>query len=1225
VGKPNRIVWCMAAVWVAVVACSKQDDKKPLELATGGALTPEIGWRESPEPIERAPISLTASDGSGLRLVALRARTVIEDPLAFTELHLTFHNPEPRRREGRFEITLPQNAAISRFAMKVGSELQEGEVVERQRAQQVYEDFLHRKQDPALLEKDAGNEFAARVFPIEPNANKEIILSYSEELPRSDVPYVMLLKGLPQLADLDIEVQVGSSTATGHESTERARSSIGRLKLYEQDFAPRADLEVRLPWQKSVALRNGDLVLARVAPILELPAEPITGLTVLLDSSASRALGFAAQIERLGALLAELHERAGEFDLRVVAFDQSSEDIYSGPASGFGLREQSKLLGRDALGATDLGQALAFVAAGASPHPRVLLIGDGVITAGQDDTTGLREAVAKLAAHGVRRLDVLAEGGIQDRESLSSLTRSGLASAGVVLDARSAVPQLVDRLLLGTRDRIDVHVTGASFVYPSVLEGVQPGDERLVFAQLPEATPLQIELEGAGAAAFETLEVPRPLLERALARARIEALTGELRALRPDAATERTRKQQEIVALSLQHRVVSDHTALLVLETAADYQRFGIAQNALTSILRVGDEGIELFDRRALPRPSRDDRRALEIATDEELMQELAARRDREPPTEGSTSAPGDDAPGARGFGGLGLQGTGRGGGGGASRPAPGPVAEAPMAEKKEAPRAKAMPAGAAWAAAEAEMAPARPASSAPAPASPPAPMRARASRDKAANAGPASLGGLAGDDLLMDASEADSLRRRPERPQERPQEPQPELQIVAPEQLQARATVRLRGQPFRLDSAAAAAALRPLKPRAEQCYERASTHAAGDRLVLELAVSDKGSVLDVFVSSGSVADPGVKACIVAAARVLRLPKPEGGNGSAEASVELSMQPVAAPPQGTLAGTPRPRPRPRAQIPEPAIEDAYEGVLAEVLAAIARGDKAGALARATAARAQDPGDVIGLIALGEALEAQQDFERAARAYGSLIDLFPSRADLRRMASARLERLPSAGLGLAVDSYRHAVEQRPDHPSGHRGLAYAQWKHGEHAAAFETLEHALDRGYRADRFEGVDRILREDLALIGAAWVRAEPGVEAKVRGALAARGLTLDRAPSLRFVLSWETDANDVDFHLYDGHGGHAYYMKPKLPMGGSLYADITTGYGPECFAVPGRARHYPYVLQAHYFARGPMGYGMGKLQVVEHDGEGGLEVEDHPFVIMKDKAFVELARLSAP
>ena len=37
-----------------------------------------------------APLSLTASDGSGLKLMSLEARAVISGPLAYTELHLTF-------------------------------------------------------------------------------------------------------------------------------------------------------------------------------------------------------------------------------------------------------------------------------------------------------------------------------------------------------------------------------------------------------------------------------------------------------------------------------------------------------------------------------------------------------------------------------------------------------------------------------------------------------------------------------------------------------------------------------------------------------------------------------------------------------------------------------------------------------------------------------------------------------------------------------------------------------------------------------------------------------------------------------------------------------------------------------------------------------------------------------------------------------------------------------
>ena len=60
------------------------------------------------------PIRLTASDGSGLALVSLQARAVVDDPLAFTELHLFFENPESRVREGTSTIVLPPGASLSR-------------------------------------------------------------------------------------------------------------------------------------------------------------------------------------------------------------------------------------------------------------------------------------------------------------------------------------------------------------------------------------------------------------------------------------------------------------------------------------------------------------------------------------------------------------------------------------------------------------------------------------------------------------------------------------------------------------------------------------------------------------------------------------------------------------------------------------------------------------------------------------------------------------------------------------------------------------------------------------------------------------------------------------------------------------------------------------------------------------------------------------------------------
>jgi uncharacterized protein YfaP (DUF2135 family) len=129
---------------------------------------------------------------------------------------------------------------------------------------------------------------------------------------------------------------------------------------------------------------------------------------------------------------------------------------------------------------------------------------------------------------------------------------------------------------------------------------------------------------------------------------------------------------------------------------------------------------------------------------------------------------------------------------------------------------------------------------------------------------------------------------------------------------------------------------------------------------------------------------------------------------------------------------------------------------------------------------------------------------------------------------------------------------------------------------------------------------------------------------LAALGAALSTSPSTRFVLYWETDANDVDFHIRDARGGHAFYSAMRLPSGGALYRDVTTGYGPECFTIAGTPKAGPYRLSINYYSQGPMGYGMGLLEALVHDGKGGLTFDSRPYVVMQPGAFVELGSIGA-
>src|SRR5690606_7269039 len=187
----------------------------------------------------------------------------------------------------------------------------------------------------------------------------------------------------------------------------------------------------------------------------------------------------------------------------------------------------------------------------------------------------------------------------QDQAMLTALTRAELPHDGVVLDARLPAATLAERLGQATRSGLKVTVPGAEWVWPTTLDGVQPGDERLVYVQLPPERSLEIQLEGAAVRDPTPVlaAVPEPLLARAHAQARIADLQARRSALPADDRERRTALQDEIVQLSTRHRVLSDFTALLVLETEADYARFGIDRRALADILTAGPSGVETLRR----------------------------------------------------------------------------------------------------------------------------------------------------------------------------------------------------------------------------------------------------------------------------------------------------------------------------------------------------------------------------------------------------------------------------------------------------------------------------------------------------------------------------------------------------------------------------------------------------------------------------------------------------
>ncbi|PRQ08578.1 AgmX/PglI C-terminal domain-containing protein [Enhygromyxa salina] len=1132
------------------LAATAQDRPPPPNLGSNvvthdrAELTPRVDWRAA--AIERAPMALTAGDGSGLRLVSISGSVVIADPFAFTELHLTFENPEARRREGRFEFDLPPGAALSRLAMKIGQRWMEGEVVERSAGRRTFETYVHERPrvDPALLEQAGANRVSARVFPIQPHERKQIIVSYSQPLIGGGEGYRLPLQGLPELDALDLRVIVETAgDARDSSSSQRV------LEVSERSFAPTRDLVVALDGAGDVgALRADELVAVRVRPQLADAdsVDPVDSLTVLFDTSASTAHGYDREVDRLGATL----EALGDVPVRVLAFDQTTALIHDGPAAAALGEPLATLRARRGFGASDLHAALAHPAlrsgVRAAGSHRLLIWSDGLATAGEIEAASLAAVAQALRFD---RVDAYASSTSADRDLLGTLAAAG-TRVGFVVGPDLAGAKLVETLARPGFDAVEVRIAGADWSYPRSLEGFAPGDDIVVVASFPDAAPEQVYV-GFTDPRLADHVVPTsngavPLLLRAVARARVDELQRQLeRSTNPGEAAQ---LRERLVELAVDNRLLTPHTALLVLESEAEYRRYGIDRAARTDILTVGPAGVELVRRGASSGPSAapsgDDPPVDALSVDEvaELSRDagilgVMAQTDTDADVWGSLS--GTEIGEAFGAGGLGLVGTGRGGGGSGE----GTIG--------------------------------------------------------LGNTGLIGKGGGGGSGSGYGRGSAAGFGGRGMR---------------VPAVRQAKPTVS-----GSMDRDIIRRVVRAHLNEVRHCYNAGLTRnpSLGGRIEIQFSILDTGMVGAASVASSSLADPQVGTCIANATRRWRFPHPQGG-GSVTVRFPFTLDPGTGGSMSSWRSTPSRGARRRPGDPSDAngakwAGSAQSGRYGALRQLVAQGRFELARADAWEWATTEPDNALALVALGELLELDGQRDLAARVYGSLIDLHPERADMRRAASARLEALDESARALAIDSYTKAVEQRPDQINGHRQLAWALAKDRRYEQAFEVLTDAIDTQIPAGRFNGVKALLREDRELVAAAWLAAGSTPALALEARLRAAGVRPATSASLRLVANWETDATDVDI-----------LVVPEGRGDGQRHADVRTGFGPEAWI--SRAGRCPDAVNARvrYFNRGAMGYALGTVASIGHDGAGNLTFHERPFVLMNGEGSVELGRFGA-
>jgi Ca-activated chloride channel homolog len=195
----------------------------------------------------------------------------IEEGVAVTTVKQTFKNPNGIALEGTYLFPLAEDAAIGAFSMLMGGKMVAGEVLEKQKAAQIYRDIVARSLDPALLEYVGRRLFQARVFPIPAMGSTDVEMSFSETLARSasllEYRYPFRTEGVSPapVGDAVVVVDVVSRTPM------RAVYSPS----HKVDVVKKGDHEAKVSFEQKAYQADRDFVLA-----IGLGSDPI-GATLL--------------------------------------------------------------------------------------------------------------------------------------------------------------------------------------------------------------------------------------------------------------------------------------------------------------------------------------------------------------------------------------------------------------------------------------------------------------------------------------------------------------------------------------------------------------------------------------------------------------------------------------------------------------------------------------------------------------------------------------------------------------------------------------------------------------------------------------------------------------------------------------------------------------------------------------------------------------------------------
>ncbi len=574
-------------------------------------------------PMKTNAAGLLIADGGFGGVLEIKEQDVkvtINNGIAVTEIDQVFQNTEKRQVEALYTFPVPKGASVANFSMWINGKEMIGEVVEKERAREIYNSYKRVKRDPGLLEQTDYKTFEMRIFPIAAEAEQHVRVTYYQQLDydHNQGTYVYPLATVTRnnidqrttgkfalTMDIRSAVPITSMSSPSHgdmvvtakhtdeywqASLETDGGSLARDVVINYDTSrPNTGLDLVASKQKG---EDGYFLLTLTAGE-ELAKADGSGAdyVFILDVSGSMAHDGKLRLSS-GSIKAFIDQLGKDDRFELVTFNVKPATLFSQLATAdenAKSKAEAYLDSQQARGGTSLHPAITTAYKYGDPDRElnVVILSDGMTE--QRERRELSELIMQRPSNA--RVFCIGIGNEVNRPLLEQIAEDagGLAAFISQGDDFERQAQAFRRKLMhpvATNLAIDFQGADVYDIEPTKLPNLYHGAPIRVYGRYRKGTPIDVkvtgEVRGQAIATNAKLDFPKAEsgnseVERMWAWQRIDRLLKDA-----DRKGSRDSIKDEVIRLGEAYSIASEYTSFIVLENDAEYKRWKIDQrNAL--------------------------------------------------------------------------------------------------------------------------------------------------------------------------------------------------------------------------------------------------------------------------------------------------------------------------------------------------------------------------------------------------------------------------------------------------------------------------------------------------------------------------------------------------------------------------------------------------------------------------------------------------------------------